>query len=153
MLDHKIKLQHQLDDLKLYTTNHSIKLNRKKTKYRPFVHSKTKDFMIQLSLEEGSYFKVIYQQKLVGTVITSSLSWEAHVDYTISRVNLVISQLVKFKQLVAPRNKLITFYVLKVRTILMFEALCYHSYLSLELSRNLELQQTKQPSCYIRIRN
>ena len=49
----------------------------------------------------------------------------------------------RFRQLGAPRNKLITLYVLKVRSILMFGAVCYHSSLSLELSRKLELQQKR----------
>ena len=109
---HKSILHHQLDDLKLFTSNHSMKLNSKKTKCLPFIQSKTKDFMPQLSLDEGSNLEVIYKLKLVGIVITSSLSWQAHVEYTVSRVNSVIWQLIRFKQLGAPRNKLITLYVL-----------------------------------------
>ena len=77
-------LQHQLDDLKLFTSNHSMKLNSKKTKCLPFIRSKTKDFTPQLSLKKGSNLEVIYQLKLVGIVITSSLSWQAHIEYTIS---------------------------------------------------------------------
>ena len=38
-------LQHQLEDLKLFQINQSIKLNSKKTKCLPFVHKKTKDFL------------------------------------------------------------------------------------------------------------
>ena len=77
---HKSALQHQLADLKQFTANHSMKLNSKKTKCLPFINSKTKDFMPQISLEEGKYLEVIYQLKLVDLVITSSLSWEAHVE-------------------------------------------------------------------------
>ena len=120
-----------------------MKLNSKKTKCLPFVRSKTKDFMPQLQLEDGNYLEVIYQLKLVGIVITSSLTWQAHVDYTVSRVNAVIWQLVRFKNLGAPRTKLITLYILKVRSILMFGSACYHSSLTLEQSRKLELQQKR----------
>ena len=38
--------------------------------------------MPQLSIEEGKYIEVIYQLKLVGVVITSQLTWNAHVDDT-----------------------------------------------------------------------
>ena len=78
-------------------------------------------------MEEGSFLKVIYQLKLVGIVITSDMSWEAHVDYTVTRVNKILWQLTQFKQLGANREKLTKFYVLKIRSILMFGAVCFHS--------------------------
>ena len=99
--------------------------------------------MPQLSIEEGVYLEVINQLKLVGLVINTSLTWQDHIDYTVSRVNSVIWQLVRFKQLGAPRDKLLTLYILKVRSILMFGAVCFHSSLPLELSRKLELQQKR----------
>lgn len=120
-----------------------MKLNRIKTKCISFNNSRTKDFMPQLSLEEGTYLEVINQLKLVGLVVNSSLTWQPHVDYSVSRVNSVIWQLVRFKQLGAPREKLITLYILKVRSILMFGAVCFHSSLSVELSRKIELQQKR----------
>ena len=67
-----------------------MKLNKYKTKVFPFISSITKDFMPQLSLEEASFLEVIYQPKLVGLVLTSDLSWKAHLDYTIKRVNGVL---------------------------------------------------------------
>ena len=81
--------------------------------------------------------------KLVGIYLTSDFKWEKHINYTVSRVNKVIWQLVRFKQLGAPREKLKTLYILKIRSILMFGAVCYHSSLTLELSRKLEIQQKR----------
>ena len=81
--------------------------------------------MPQLSLEEGSSLEVIYQLKLVGLVITSDLSWTAHIDYTIKRVNSVLWQLTRFRNLGAPTDKLLQFYVLKIRSILMFGAVVF----------------------------
>ena len=62
---------------------------------------------------------------------------------TISRVNKTIWQLVRFKQLGAPREKLISLYILKVRSILMFGAICFHSSLTVEQSSMLQLQQKR----------
>ena len=59
-------LQHQLDDLKIFTSEHSMKLNSRKTKCMPYINSKTKDFMPQLRLEDDSFLGVIYEMKLVG---------------------------------------------------------------------------------------
>ena len=136
-------LQHQLEDLKQFTKSHSMKINSLKTKCLPFINSRTKDFLPELTLEEGNYLEVIYQLKLVGLVINSELSWQPHIDYTVARVNKVIWQLVRLKQLGAPRDKLITLYVLKVRSILMFGAICFHSSLTQEQSYKLELQQKR----------
>ena len=103
----KFILQHKLQDLQVFTNMHFMKLNSKKTKCMPFINSLTKDFEPRLSLEDGKYLEVIYQMKLVGLVISSDMTWNAHVSYTVSRVNSVIWQLVRFKNLGAPRDKLI----------------------------------------------
>ena len=120
-----------------------MKLNSKKTKCIPFISSRTKDFMPQLALSDGVNLEVIYQLKLVGIVISSELTWNEHVDYTVSRVNGVLWQLVRFKNLGAPTDKLILFYILKIRSILMFGSPCFHSSLTQELSQKLELQQKR----------
>ena len=143
MPPHKSILQHQLQDLKLFTKEHHMFLNSTKTKCIPFNSSKSRDFMPELQLEEGSFLEVIYQLKLVGLVITSELTWSAHVDYTVNRVNKVLWQLTRFKQLGAAQDKLITFYKLKIRSILMFGAVCFHSSLTIQQSQQLELQQRR----------
>ena len=81
--------------------------------------------------------------KLVGMVITSDLTWHAHVQYTVGRVNKILWQLTRFKQYGASRDKLKIFYILKIRSILMFGSVCFHSSLSGELSQTLELQQKR----------
>ena len=143
MPPHKSILQHQMQDLKVFTKQHHMVLNSKKTKCIPFNSSKSKDFMPQLQLEDGSFLEVIYQLKLVGLVITSELTWSAHVDYTVKRVNKVLWQLTRFKQLGAAQEKLITFYKLKIRSILMFGAVCFNSSLTIQQSQLLELQQRR----------
>ena len=110
----KCILQHQLQDLVKFTKEHSMVLNSKKTRCMPFINSQTKDFMPQLSIESGNYLEVIYQLKLVGVVLTSDMTWNAHVSYTVNRVNRTIWQLVRFKQLGASQSKLRTFYILKI---------------------------------------
>ena len=118
-------------------------LNSKKTNCLPFINSITKDFMPERSLEEGSYLEVIYELKLVGLVISSEMTWSAHVKYTVKRVNGVLWQLARFKRLGTRRDKLITFYILKIRSILMLGAVCFHSALTLEQRNILELQQKR----------
>ena len=118
-------------------------LNRKKTKCLPFINSHTRDFIQQLSVEPGTNLEVIYQLRLVGLIINSEMTWDDHINYTVGRVNKTLWQLTRFKQLVVDRKKLITFYILKVRSILMFGAVCFHSALTQEQSKRLELQQKR----------
>jgi hypothetical protein len=136
-------LQHQIEDLKKYTETNSMKLNSKKTKVLPFNNSRSKDFMPELYLDGEVPLEVIYSLKLVGLVITSDMSWTAHIEYTVKRINKTLWQLIRLKQLGASRGKLTEFYILKIRSILMFGAVCFHSALPQELSRQLELQQRR----------
>ena len=99
--------------------------------------------MPELWVDKDSCLEVIYSLKLVGLVITSDMSWQAHVSYTITRVNKVLWQLTRFKQLGASTEKLIVFYTVKIRSILMFGAACFHSALTSDQSDRLELQQKR----------
>ena len=118
-------------------------LHSNKTKCMPFINSLTKDFEPQITIDNEEHLEVIYQLKLVGLVLTSDLSWNDHINYTIGRVNKILWQITRFRRLGAPREKLITLYILKVRSVLMFGAVSFHSSLTQELSRKLELQQKK----------
>ena len=168
MPENRSLLQHRLEDLREYTLNHHMILNSKKTKVFPFINSHTKDFMPQLRIENNpavpagwkfgqprpssrlesqdedvNFIEVIHQLKLVGMVITSDLTWHAHVQYTVGRINKIIWQLTRFKQYGASQEKLKIFYILKIRSILMFRSVSFHSSLSSDLSQILELQQKR----------
>ena len=136
-------LQHQIHDLQYFTRQHHMQLNSRKTKCMPFINSTTKDFLPEIRINNEECLEVIYQLKMVGLVVNSSLNWTDHVDYTINRVNKTLWQLTRFRQLGAPREKLVLLYILKVRSVLMFGAVTFHYSLTQELSRRLELQQKK----------
>ena len=82
-------LQHQMSDLQYFTKQHHMKLNSRKTKCLPFINSLTKDFLPEIQMDEGECLEVIYQLKLVGIVINSSVNWTDYVDCTINRVNKI----------------------------------------------------------------
>ena len=138
-----------LQHLVRYTKENHMLLNSKKTKCMPFNNSMKRDFIPKLSVEEGTYLEVIYRIKLVGLVLTSDLSWKEHVIYTTGRVNKVLWQLIRFKQQGADMEKLVTFYTLKIRSILMFGSVCFHYSLTKEQSRRLELQQKRSLACIL----
>ena len=145
----KMILQHQLEDLVKYTQQNHMILNKKKTKCLPFINSRTKDFEPKLYIEKDTNLEIIYKLKLVGIVVTSDLLWDAHIEYTVKRVNSVLWQLTRFRQQGASREQLIKFYILKIRSVLMFGAVCFHTSLTQDNSRRLELQQKRSLACIL----
>ena len=49
----------------------------------PFINSLTTDYMPQISIGNEETLEVIFQLKLVGLVVNSSLDWTDQVDYTV----------------------------------------------------------------------
>ena len=103
-------LQHKLEDLLSFTEENHMRINLKKTKIMPFNFTKTKDFIPELSFPGGDPLDVIYQTKLVGVIIDSSLSWGPHVDYTVKNASKKLWQLIRFKNIGASHSQLLTLY-------------------------------------------
>ena len=101
------------------------------------------DFLPELSFPGGEQLEVIYQTKLVGVVVDSSLSWWPHVEYTIGNANKKLWLLIRFKRLGATQLQLLTLYHLKIRCLLEFAAPAFHGSLTGEQSRALENVQKK----------
>ena len=136
-------LQHKLKDLLDFTEENHMKINMKKTKIIPFNFTKTRDFTPELSFPDGEAIEVIYQTKLVGLVIDSSLSWGPHVEYTTKNACKKLWQLIRFKNLGASQSQLITLYQLKIRCLLEFAAPAFHGALTKQQSEDLEMVQKK----------
>ena len=57
-----------------------MKINLKKTKVLPFNFSKKYDFLPQIHFPGSAPLEVIYETRLLRVIITSNLSWSAHVN-------------------------------------------------------------------------
>ena len=57
-----------------------MKINAKNTKIIPFNFSKKFYFLPQLCFPESDPLEVIYTTRLLGVIVTSDLSWGAHVS-------------------------------------------------------------------------
>ena len=136
-------LQHSLSDLSSFTAKNLMKINLKKTQVMPFNFSKTKDFIPQLSIKDDYQLDVIYKTKLLGLVITSDLSWSEHIQYIVSKASQNFWMLIRFKRLGATPDKLLTIYLLKIRSLLEYASPVFHSSLTTEQSNMLESTQKK----------
>ena len=88
-------------------------INSKKTKIIPFNFTKSKDFIPELSFPARENLEVIYQTKLVGVILDSSISWG----------------LIRFKKLGASDDQLLTLFQLKINCLLEFTAPAFHGVL------------------------
>ena len=115
-------LQHQLEDLIRFTDSNKMKINHKKTKIMPFNPTKKFDFLPQLYFPGEEPLEVIYQTRLLGVIISSDLSWSAHVNDVTRRATKTLWVLIRFKSLNGTRDQLTTIYITRVRSILEFAA-------------------------------
>ena len=136
-------LQHKLKDLLEFTNKNQMKINMKKTKVIPFNFTKSKDFIPELAFPGGANLEVIYQTKLVGIIVDSSLSWGPHIEYTVKNASQKLWLLVRFKNLGATHQQLLILYQLKIRCLLEFAAPAFHGALTRQQSEDLEMIQKK----------
>ena len=100
--------QHKLKDLDDFTKDNQMIINTKKTKIIPFNFSQSKDFIPELSLPSSEPLEVVYQTKLVGMIVCSSLSWGPHVEYTVKIANKKLWLSVRFKNHGGSEKQLLT---------------------------------------------
>ena len=136
-------LQHQLADLAMFTDRNKMKINHKKTKILPFNFSKNFDFLPQLYFPHHDPLEVIYETKLLGVTISSNLSWTAHVNDITKRATKKLWVLIRFKNLGGSTEQLLTVYQTRVRSTLEFAAPVFHSGLTKDQSRQIEMVQKK----------
>ena len=133
-------LQHQLADLLVFTDQNKMKINHKKTKIN---FSKKNDFLPQLNFPGCDPLEVIYETRLLGVIITSNLSWSAHVNDMTKRATQKLWVLIRFKALGGTTDQLVTVYQTRVRSTLEFAAPVFHSGLTQVQSRQIESVQKK----------
>ena len=135
--------KHKLDDLLKFNEENQMKINLKKTKIIPFNFTKSMDFIPELSFSGGDQLEVIYQTKLVGVIVDSTLSWGPHVDYTVKNASKKLWLLIRFKNLGATQDQLLTLFQLKIRCLAEFAAPAFHGALTQQQSNDLEMLQKK----------
>ena len=136
-------LQHQLKDLLEFTDKNKMKINFKKTKILPFNFSKKFDFLPQLSFPDCDPLEVIYETRLLGVTLTSNLSWAAHVSDICKRATKKLWVLIRFKSLGGSQDQLLKVFQTRFRSTFEFAAPVFHSGLTQDQSRIIEIVQKK----------
>ena len=120
-----------------------MKINFKKTKILPFNFSKKFDFLPQLNFPNCEPLEVIYSTRLLGVTLTSNLSWADHVDDICQRATQKLWVLIRFKSLGGSQDQMLKVFQTRVRSTLEFAAPVFHSGLTKDQSRQIEMVQKK----------
>ena len=78
------KVYHQLQEVKRYANENSMKINLNKTQLMTFNPCKTIDFSPQFVLDDQPIMAV-KEKRLLGLTIRSDLKWSSHISYMLSR--------------------------------------------------------------------
>ena len=117
-----------------------MKVNSKKTKIMIFNFTNTKQFTTNIELD-GEVLEIVDEHKLLGTILTSNLSWERNTQNLIRGANSAMKLLHAASKLTRKASDLKQIYTMFVRSRLETAVAVWHSRLTLEQSENLERVQ------------
>ena len=136
----QLKSQANLTNIDEWTTKNKMKLNVKKTKNMIFNFSKKNQFTTRIKLGEENV-ETVSNTKLLGTVITNNLKWNANTSELVKKGNARMQLLRSVASFTRNRADLTTIYKLFIRAVLELNSSVWHSTLSQENKQDLERVQ------------
>ena len=131
--------QGYLDKISTWTQDNLMLLNETKSKYIIFNRAQA-DFNTRL-LMNNSKLDQVHEVRLLGVLLTESLSFDKNTEDICKRAFARISMLTKLKYVGVPLHDLIDVYILFVRSLLEYCCVSWHSSLTQAQSDNIERVQ------------
>ena len=78
--DDKNVMQELIDNLKIFAGQRQMIINTRKSSVMKFSKSRTKDFPLELKLDD-QLLKVKKEMKILGVILTSDLRWESNTEF------------------------------------------------------------------------
>ena len=119
------KSQNYLDSVQQWTDDKKMKLIKKKSKVIVFNYTKNYQFGTRLYLED-SVLDIVQETKLLGTVITSDLTWWQNTNYITQKGYKRLELLRKLYEFDIEIPDLVHIYTLYVRSTLEFNCSVWH---------------------------
>ena len=136
-------LQHKLEDIKSFTERNMMKVNEKKCMIMPFNFSTSYDFIPWLNFPGEEPLQVVYETKLLGVTIRSDLSFASHIEDITKKATKNLWLLLRFRDMGASTEQLLTLWHQKGRSILEFASPVFFSSLTIEQNDSIESCQKK----------
>ena len=120
-----IQSQNYLDSIEEWTDNKKMKLNQKKSKIMIFNFTRNYQFGTRLYLE-NQLLETVQETKLLGTIISSDLTWWQNTNHLTKKGYQRLEILKKLYEFDVPEVDLVQIYTLYVRSILEFNSCVWH---------------------------
>ena len=114
-----VKSQGYLDSIQTWTDAKKVRLNQDKTKLIIFNYTRDYQFSLRLYIQ-GSLLEIVEETKLLGTVISSDLTWWKNTNYLTKKGYQRLEILKKLYEFNVPIDDLVHIYTLYTRSILEF---------------------------------
>ena len=132
-----LKTQKYVTDIDQWTEQKKMKLNSKKTKNQIFNFSRKYQFSTNVKIRDNE-IETISDTKLLGTMITSDLSWNRNTRNLITESNKRMQFLHRAKKFTNNVSDLKKIYMLQVRSKLDQSAVVWHSSITKKNRGDLE---------------
>ena len=134
------KSQSILDEVSEWTVSKKMKLNEEKTKFMIFNFTRNHQFNSRFTLNDKNIEQVEHT-KLLGTIISSDLSWSENTEFIIKKAYKRLEIIRKLYEFNVPIPDLVNIYTLYVRSVLEFNCCVWHFNITQEESLNIERVQ------------
>ena len=137
--DHNL-LQEIIDNLKIFSSARQMIINSEKSSVMKFSQSRTKDFPIEIKLDD-QILEVKSKMKILGVILTSDLRWEANTEHICKRAYKNMWVLRRMKALKMDSFTIVDYYMKEIRVHLELAVPVWHSGLTIKLSADIERVQ------------
>ena len=137
-------LQYYIEDSEQFASENKLVINKTKTKVISFNKSRKWDFPPELQFKDGTPIQHVTQTKLVGVVLSESLSWQANTKYICDKARQKLWLLRRMIQLDLDKHSLFDAYTKEIRSILELAVPVWHS--SLTKKQSLEIERIQRVS-------
>jgi hypothetical protein len=132
--------QGYLNRIEQWTEDNMMKLNSKKSNVMIFNFTKNFQFTSRLYME-NNLLEVVHETKLLGTLISSDLTWHANTDMLTKKAYKRMMMLHKLHSFNVDDEDMVTIYILYIRSILEQSCQVWHFLISQEEKSDLERVQ------------
>ena len=135
-----IKSQTYMDNISEWTQQKQMSLNEKKSKMMIFNFSRNYQFSTRVYLN-NSLLDIIDQTRLLGTVVSTDMTWHSNTQYIIQRGYQRMSMLRKLYEFDIPKADLVMIYNMYIRSVLEYNSNVWFSSITNEDRDDIERVQ------------
>ena len=138
--------QGYLNRIEQWTEDNMMKLNAKKSNVMIFNFTKNFQFTSRLYIE-NNLLEVVHETKLLGTLVSSDLTWHANTEMLTKKAYKRMMMLHKLHSFNVDDEDMLTIYILYIRSIL--EQSCQVWHFSISQEEKSDLERVQKVACRI----